>query len=71
VAAVRHLREIIERARCLLGDFPQTGRRGQTPGTRRLVVAPYILTYRELGGDVVLVDIRHSRQAERPIPEEG
>jgi len=70
-AAVRHLREIIDRAQRLLGDFPQGGRRGQTPGTRRLVVAPYVLTYREIGRGVVIVDIRHSRQAERPIPDEA
>jgi hypothetical protein len=38
---------------------------------RRLVVPPYVVTYRVSGFDVVIVDIRHERQAERPPPEEN
>jgi hypothetical protein len=28
----------------------------------------YVLTYREIGSDIVIVDIRQGRQAERPTP---
>jgi hypothetical protein len=31
-------------------------------------VTPYVVTYREKDGDIEIMDIRHSRQAERPIP---
>src|ERR1700674_2342956 len=70
LAAARRLRERIAAAQQQLGDFPQSAPRATSPGTRRLVVQPYILTYRERGIVVEILDIRHSRQAERPIPEE-
>jgi len=31
-------------------------------------MVPYVMTYREIGADIVIVDIRHGRQADRPIP---
>ena len=68
-AAARHLHERIASAQRLLADHPRIGRRGSTPGTRRLVMVPYVMTYREIGPDIVIVDIRHSRQAERPSPD--
>jgi plasmid stabilization system protein ParE len=50
-----------------LANFPLSGARGRTPGTRRLIVAPCVVTYRERGDDVVIIDIRDSRQREAPI----
>jgi plasmid stabilization system protein ParE len=68
VAALQ-LRARIASGQQLLADHPHIGRRGTTAGTRRLVIVPYVMTYREIGPDIVIVDIRHSRQAERPIPD--
>jgi plasmid stabilization system protein ParE len=68
--AASRLRERIASAQRMLADFPHAGTQGDPVGTRRFVIAPYVLTYREVGPDVVIVDIRHSRPAERPIPEE-
>ena len=68
-AAARRLHELIASAQRLLSDHPRVGRRGNAAGTRRLVIVPYVMTYRKIGSDIVIVDIRHSRQAERPIPD--
>ena len=68
-AAARRLRERIVSAQQILADHPRIGRRGRAVATRRLVMLPYVMTYREIGPDIVIVDIRHSRQAERPIPD--
>ena len=70
-AAAQRLRERIAAAQQQIADFPQSAPRATSPGTRRLIVAPYILTYRERGTVVEILDVRHGRQAERPIPEEG
>jgi plasmid stabilization system protein ParE len=70
-AAAGRLRERIAAAQRQLADFPQSAPRATSPGTRRLVVAPYILTYRERGTVVEILDVRHTRQAERPIPEKA
>jgi toxin ParE1/3/4 len=68
-AAARRLRERIGTARRLLSEHPHIGRPATATGTRRLVVPPYVVTYREKGMDIEISDIRHSRQAERPIPD--
>jgi len=64
IPAARRLLERIQSARRQLTAFPRSGRPGLVPGTRRLVVVPYILTYRERGTDLEIIDIRHGRQAE-------
>jgi toxin ParE1/3/4 len=69
--AARRLHSRIAAGQLQFADFPQSAPRASSPGTRRLVVAPYILTYRERGSVVEILDVRHSRQAERPIPEEA
>ena len=69
-AAAQRLRERIAAAQQQLADFPQSAPRADSSGTRRLVVAPYILTYRERGTVVEIIDVRHSRRAERPIPDD-
>ena len=65
-AGRRLITRIVE-ARRQLADFPRSGRRGRAPGTRRLLVAPYVLTYRETGDDIEIIDFRHGRQ--RPFGE--
>jgi plasmid stabilization system protein ParE len=51
-----------------LADFPLSGPRGPVPGTRRLVVTPYILTYRITRAGIEILDIRHGRQRTPPAP---
>jgi plasmid stabilization system protein ParE len=70
-AAAHRLRERIAAAQQQLTEIPQSAPRATAPGTRRFVVAPSVLTYRERGADIEIVDFRHGRQAERPIPEES
>ena len=70
-AAAERLRERVAAAQRQLADFPQSAPRAVSPGTRRLVVAPYVLTYRVLGTVVEIIDVRHSRRAERPIPDDS
>ncbi len=70
-AAARRMVERIATARRPLADFPQRGARGVVPGTRRLVVAPCVLTYREATSDlVVILAIRHGRQREMLPPSD-
>jgi plasmid stabilization system protein ParE len=70
-ATVGRLRERMGTARRLLSEFPRIGSPGTTPGWRRLVVPPYVVVYREKDGDIEIMDIRHGRQAERPVPDES
>jgi plasmid stabilization system protein ParE len=70
-AAARRLRESIATAQQRLADFPRSAPRATAPGTRRLVVGPFILTYRERGSQIEILDFRHGRQAERPVPDES
>ena len=63
--AARRLLERIKDARRQLATFPRCGRPGLVPGTRRLVLGRYVLTYRRRGtDDLEIIDIRHGRQAE-------
>jgi toxin ParE1/3/4 len=69
-AAARRLRDRLEAAKRQIAEFPRNAPIASTPGTRRLIVAPYILTYRERGQRIEILDVRHERQAGRPIPED-
>jgi plasmid stabilization system protein ParE len=69
--AARRLETRISDALRQLSEFPRSGPQGQTRGTRRLITGPYILTYREAGPErVIVIDIRHGRQRETPLPED-
>jgi plasmid stabilization system protein ParE len=68
--AARRFLDRLTRMERLLAEHPQAGRRHPVVGVRQLVVAPYVLRYREIGTDIAIVDIRHGRQQERPIPGE-
>jgi toxin ParE1/3/4 len=65
-AVGRQLIARAEDARRMLTEHPRSGRPGSIPGTRRLVIVPYIITYREKAEDLEIIDIRHSRQRETP-----
>lgn len=53
-----------------LADWPGIARPGAIPGTRRLVVGPYVLTTRERGGVVEIIAIRHGRQRDADMPRD-
>ncbi len=65
--ATRRLLQRIDDAHRHLIEHPLSGRAGPVADTRRLVVAPYVLTYRERNGDIEIIDIRHGRQRETPL----
>ncbi|HZK89631.1 MAG TPA: type II toxin-antitoxin system RelE/ParE family toxin [Stellaceae bacterium] len=69
-ATGRNFLEQIKTAYRQLSEFPLSGIRGRTPNTRRLVVASFVLTYRNVPAGVEIVDIRHGRQLEAPLPED-
>ena len=58
-------------ARELLVDHPKIGPAGLIPGTRRVVVGPYVLTVRQRGGVVEIAAIRHTRQGDAYAPAEA
>ena len=45
-----------------LAALPDRGRPGRRPGTRELVVAPYVLTYVVSSDQVEIADIHHHAQ---------
>lgn len=59
-AATRRFLEALERAQQQLSDFPNSGTPGVRPGTRRLVVGAYIVSYRRHGSDVEIFAVRHA-----------
>ena len=69
--AAYRLLDRIEAARQQLADFPRSAPRGAVPGTRRLLVAPYVLTYREAGDAIEIIDFRHGRQRQFGEADEG
>ena len=65
--AARRVLARIEDTRRLLAEFPRSGPPGLVPGTRRLVIPPYVITYRLDDSDLEIIDIRHGRRAEATI----
>jgi len=63
IAAARVRRRIGSAVLRLL-DFPESGRVGQVPGTRELIVAnlPYIVLYRVSGDVVEILRVFHTSQ---------
>lgn len=69
-AAAKKLASKIRAARESLSKYPKLGPPGLIPGTRRLVVSPYVLTLRTRDGIVEIVAIRHARQSDAYAPRE-
>jgi addiction module RelE/StbE family toxin len=66
-AAQRFL-EALERAERQLSQFPNSGAPGLVPGTRRLILGNYIVSYRRRGGDVEIFAVRHARRRNAHAP---
>ena len=52
----------LERAQQLLSQHPDIGAMGDRPGTRRLVVGNYIVSYRRRGENVEIFAVRDARR---------
>ena len=63
VAKMRSLRE-------RLIDFPNIGVRGEIPGTRRMVLNPFVLTVRQGKRGVQIAAVRHAKQKDAYAPAE-
>ena len=59
--AATRFSEAIGRAEQQRAEFPNSGTAGLGPGTRRLVVGSYILSYRPREADVEIFAVRHAR----------
>jgi plasmid stabilization system protein ParE len=66
-AAIRFQRDV-DAAVVRIDDYPEIGSSGPRPGTRRLIVGPYVLTYRVAGEDIEVIAMRHGRQADPTGP---
>jgi toxin ParE1/3/4 len=65
-AAQRFL-DVLERAQRQLSEYPDSGRPGAMPGTRRLIVGNYIVSYRRRGSDIEIFAVRHTRRRDARI----
>ena len=61
-SAAQRFREGFREAQQRLSQFPNSGRAGIRPGTRRLTVGDYIVSYRRRGEDVEIFAVRHARR---------
>jgi plasmid stabilization system protein ParE len=68
--AARNFLAAIERAHRQLSEYPMSGSPGLIPDTRRLVVGPYILSYRVRRGVVEVFAVRHGPQRDARAPVE-
>jgi toxin ParE1/3/4 len=60
--AAQRFQQALERAQQLLSEFPNSGATGLSPGTRRLIVGDYIVSYRRRAADVEIFAVRHARR---------
>lgn len=54
-----------------LAEFSGMGVTGDIPGTRRVVMAPYVLTVRVGSATIEIVAIRHGKQKDARSPDEA
>jgi addiction module RelE/StbE family toxin len=61
-AAAERFRQSLNRAEQRLAEHPDIGAMGDRPGTRRLVVGNYIVSYRRRGENVEIFAVRDARR---------
>jgi plasmid stabilization system protein ParE len=66
-AAQRFL-DVLVSAQRQLAEFPNSGAPGLLPGSRRLIVGNYIISYRRRGSDVEIFAVRHARRRNARSP---
>jgi plasmid stabilization system protein ParE len=62
VPAMQRFLASLERAEQLLSEYPDIGAPGARPGTRRLIVGSYILSYRGRGQAIEIFAVRDARR---------
>jgi toxin ParE1/3/4 len=67
-AAANRFARALERAEQQLSRFPNSGAPGLLPGTRRLILGNYVVSYRRRGNDVEIFAVRHARRSDAPAP---
>ena len=67
-AAANRFRDALAEAYRQLAEFPNSGQRGITGGSRRLVVGNYILHYRRRDDAVEIFAVRHARRRDAREP---
>ena len=60
--------QALERAEQQLSQFPNSGAPGLLPGTLRLILGNYIVSYQRRGDDVEILAIRHARRRDSSAP---
>ena len=60
--ATQRFQELLARAERQLAQFPNSGAPGGVPGTRRLIVGAYVVSYRRRGEHVEIFAVRHARR---------
>jgi plasmid stabilization system protein ParE len=68
--AARKIVDRLERLKNVLSMFPEMSERGVLPGTRRIVMHPFILTARMRNDVLEIAAIRHARQGDSRAPSE-
>jgi len=63
-SAAARFGQALDAAEQQLAQFPDSGAPGIRPGTRRLVVGNYIVSYRRRGESVEVFAVRHARRRE-------
>jgi len=66
--AAERFSQSLQRAELQLSQFPNSSAPGPLPGTRRLIVGNYVVSYRRRGSDVEIFAVRHSRPGDAPGP---
>jgi plasmid stabilization system protein ParE len=69
-SAARKILLRMERLKDVLSSFPHMTERGILPGTRKIVMTPFILTARFRNGVVEIAAIRHARQEDARAPSD-
>jgi plasmid stabilization system protein ParE len=66
-AAADRFSRALERAEQQLSQFPNSGAPSPLPGTRRLIVGNYVVSYRRRGSNVEIFAVRHARQRDARV----
>ncbi len=51
-----------------LAEFPQLGRPGRRPGTRELIIPPYVISYRVRSQRLEILSVGHGRRRRYVTP---
>jgi toxin ParE1/3/4 len=62
VPTAQRFLQALARAQQQLAEHPNSGVAGLSPGTRRLIVGDYIVSYRRRDRDVEIFAVRHARR---------